>query len=359
MKSSRSWGAAVVVMAWSGMAAAQVPAASASAPAAAAGAPGVAAPAPTPAPATSGAPVTLEDDAAAPKAPEAAPAAPAAEEEEEEAEEAPRKKKRKKAARGRFFNQYDQQEGGAEEHDGRERDGQAEEALPPVAPGFRLEGPFFVLGAERLTSILGWSATASGERETFNGTETVEVTTSGLDVSLLGAGGFPSNPFSAPRVSFDYVFRSGFSLGGSVGYMVSSADTEQPDIDGSGTTKVKQPTTSTILFAPRIGAFIPAAPQVAVWLRGGFTRVVSTVEREALVVDNDSTITLTDTASMWDLALDPQLVLSPAPHVAITLGVTLEIGIQGEVESEASGNTTKTDATQSSYGVTTGLIAMF
>jgi hypothetical protein len=284
------------------------------------------------------------------------------EESDGDVREAPPRKKRRSSRKRRYVDEDRDQEDDIADRDERYRQeapAEGDQDLPG-ARAWKLAGPKFVLGAERMTSILGASATRTTTlSDGFGASQTVEVNASALDVSLLGVSGSGRNPFATPRVSFDYVFRGGFSLGGAVGYMVYSAETEAPTTQGSSaTTTTKQPTYTTALFAPRLGVFLPASSKVAVWLRGGLTHVVSKSETES-ESEVGSTFVTEVTESLWDMSLDPQLVLSPAPHVAITLGVSLDIGVGGELELTSGNSTTKNDLTMSSYGVTSGLVAMF
>lgn len=60
---------------------------------------------------------------------------------------------------------------------------------------------------------------------------------------------------------------------------------------------------------------------------------------------------------MVNVTLDPQLVFTPVPHVGLTLGGVLDIGVSGGYE-DADGSQER-DFKQSSYGVAGGLVAIF
>jgi hypothetical protein len=322
-----------------------------------------AAPAPTVAPPAAtpdAAPAEVAPQPLPPVAPETAPVAPIAEAPEEE--EPPRRKRSKKKRR------YVEDDELEDELDEAGDDDDDDHLEPTVArgSGWKLRGPHFMISAERLTSILSWSQ-SSKSTATFTDpgtgtsfTSTAESEESGTDVSLLSAGGFLENPFSIPRVGVDYMFGNGLTIGGSLGYMVTSGESEDKDSDGTTRTQ-DRPTVDIFLFAPRLGVFIGATPKLGIWLRGGVTRLGLSSERNR---DNgDGTMTrTTSTATFVDVTLDPQLVISPVPHVGITVGPTLDIGVSGS--SETSGNTSTsgsvdTELTASSYGVTAGLVALF
>jgi hypothetical protein len=355
MKATLTWGAVAAAMVWSGLAAAQIPPTPSTVPApAASGAPG-APPAPSvapPADATVPPPPVTE-----PTPPEVAPVPPApAAEQATAAEEAAvedRPKKRKKRKRRYEEEQYEAEDAADPEEDEREE----EEPEPRRMPSWRLGGQHFVLSAERLSSVLTWSQ--SIKQEISNGsfpssTATLEAETAGTDVGFLGAGAFDRNPFSIPRVGFDGIFANGFTLGGSLSYIVSSAETTQPDGINSST-KRELATQSIFLLSPRVGVLIPTSAQVGIWLRGGITRLNLSSEPGAGSSNSESSVTF------WDLSLDPQLVISPVPHIGITIGAALDIGIAGTIDSPTSSSTTSVEPelSASSYGVTAGLAAIF
>lgn len=280
--------------------------------------------------------------------------------EAQEEEEPPRRRKSKKKRR---YVEDDELEDEVDEA------GDEDDHLEPTVArgsGWKLRGPHFLISAERLTSILSWSQ-SSKSTATFTDpgtgtsfTSTVEGEESGTDVSLLSAGGFLENPFSIPRVGFDYMFGNGLTIGGSLGYMVTSGESEDKDSDGTTRTQ-DRPTVDIFLFAPRLGVFIGATPKLGIWLRGGVTRLALSSERDR--PNGDGTMTRsTYTASFVDVTLDPQLVISPVPHVGITVGPTLDIGVSGSAETTGNNSTStsaETELTASSYGVTAGLVALF
>jgi hypothetical protein len=219
-----------------------------------------------------------------------------------------------------------------------------------------------MLSAERVTNILGWSvtrtATIPGFNQSFTSDTQVELERSGTDVSFLGSGANSANVFSVPRVGFDGMFENGLTLGGSLSYLVSSGKHDVLDFE---TTKRSQgdPTNSIFILAPRVGVVIEASPTVGVWLRGGISRISLSTESNNVDIDTGEplTTTSTSTVTLVDLTLDPQLVIAPLPHVGITLGALLDIGVGGTAET--SGSTTTSDVTASSYGVSGGLVAIF
>jgi hypothetical protein len=368
MRKDLTGSAAALVMVWSAIAQAQVPRGTGGTDSggAAAANPAAAAPAPAPAAATSDtAPAEVAPQPPTAPAPEAAPASPAVAEPAEEAQP-PRRKRPKKKRRYVEEDELDEELDEAGDED--DEDGEDGEDEPSVARGARwkLRGPHFVISAERLTSILSWSQ-GSKSTGTFTDpatgtsfTSTNEGEESGTDVSLLSAGGFLDNPFSLPRVGFDYMFSNGLTIGGSLSYVVTSGESEDKDSDGTTRTE-DRPTVDIFLLAPRLGMFLGATPKLGIWLRGGITRWALSSERDRDNGDGTTTRT-TYAATLVAVTLDPQLVISPVPHVGITVGPTLDIGVSGSAETTGSSSTSgsvDTELTASSYGVTAGLVAMF
>jgi hypothetical protein len=282
--------------------------------------------------------------------PVAAPSATQAPVVEPEEEEQQRPKKRKKKRKPRYEEEYED----AEVTEPEEED----EEPKPRRPSWRLSGQHFVLSAERLTSVLTWTQSAKQElsdpNSSSSSTITFESEAAGTDVGFLGAGALNRNPFSIPRVGFDGIFDNGLTLGGSLSYIVSSGEATSTDGFNSSS-KTELATQSLFLLAPRIGVLIPASPQVGIWLRGGVTRLNVSSERPATSESSGSDSSTT----YWDLTLEPQLVISPVPHVGITFGAALDIGVSGTIDAPANTTVTEPELSASSYGVTAGLAAIF
>ena len=371
MRTGLTWGAAVVAMVWSGLATAQVvtpppppkaapppkaPPAATTTPDATGGAPASApseAPPAAPAPDATAPPV---EPNVAPVAPEAAPAASDADQDEDEVQDEPKRKHKKR----RKHLDEDEEEMDADAKD--EEDADVVETAPHSS--WRLAGSHFVLSGERLTSILAWNQTRTVDASFDGGSSgsTIDLERSGTDAALLGAGGFTNNPFAIPRIGFDGILSGGFTIGGSLSYMVTSGEAKTPAFSGIPESKQDLPTLSYFLFAPRLGVMIPASTTVGVWLRGGITRLSINVEDKDVDPNNGTTITTEQTTTLVDLSLDPQLVISPVPHVGLTVGLSLDIPLSGTAEASGGEFTTATreeDITASSYGVTAGLALIF
>jgi hypothetical protein len=147
---------------------------------------------------------------------------------------------------------------------------------------------------------------------------------------------------------------NGLTLGGSISYLVTSGKTTLTASNEE--TSSDAPTESIFVLAPRIGVVIPASETVGVWLRGGITRIALSSETRAPSTSSNGGEALTATTTYVDLTLDPQLLISPVPHVGLTLGALFEIGLGGSQENSGSQTT---DMKATAYGVTSGLVAIF
>jgi len=301
-------------------------------------------------------PATRADQAQAPApAPVPAAAAPAPPPEDQEGERQPRRRKRVR----RYVEVEDDAEG---RESGFESSRHDEEVLDE-APAWRPSRARFIVGVERITSVVGWSETETLQAPTgsLNGLESqsVDFERSGTTVSVLGAGfgrNFGGVFYGVPRVAFDGRFENGFTLGGAVSFL--SFSTSHDEITGTGgKTTVNEPTVTVFVLAPRLGVLFESSRLVSVWLRGGITRVSLSADSTTTTTINGvpSTSTSTSTVTALAVTLDPQVVFTPVPHVGISVGPILDIGVSGSAEE---GSTTH-DFKASSYGATAGLVAMF
>jgi hypothetical protein len=131
-----------------------------------------------------------------------------------------------------------------------------------------------------------------------------------------------------PRFAVDYFVIDSLSVGGTLAYVHTDEDDDQPNDDDDW---------GTFLFSPRVGYAIPFAEIAGFWPRGGFTYVNH------------------DDGNDWDelaLTIEAMFWLSPAEGVAFVLGPTLDIGITGEEDSG-------TDIQNTVVGVSVGLMGWF
>lgn len=78
------------------------------------------------------------------------------------------------------------------------------------------------------------------------------------------------------------------------------------------------------------------------------------------MVTASGTTDVDETAALWNLAVEPQLVLVPIPRIGFTIGLVADIALDGLVASRVSGSPdTETAVMHSAYGVSGGLAAIF
>lgn len=233
------------------------------------------------------------------------------------------------------------------------------EGTPQGTDTWSLVGPHFLLGVERVTNLLSWSQrveTPVVQFDSIGGQGVIELETSGTDVAFLGSGSTP-NPFSLPRLAFDGMFESGLTLGGALMYVRTSGKQEVA-AGGSQKTSLESATSAVFILAPRVGVMIESSSAVAVWLRGGITRTSIATQLPTSNAETDEVPSGSReiTTTLVDVSLDPQLVISPVPHVGVTVGLALDIGVAGSL-TDAAGDERAMKA--SSYGVSGGLLALF
>lgn len=220
--------------------------------------------------------------------------------------------------------------------------------------GWKLGGSHFVLSFERLTSLLSWRNTTKVESPSgVGGITTTDVTASGTDVSFLTAGA-GRTVSSVPRIAFDGVAHGGFTFGGYLGYLVSSGKDEATSFRA----EADLPAQSLLVVGGRLGYLIDTSGTVGFWLRGGFSRSslgASTSSTSA----NGTTTTSEASVSAWNLTLDPQLVLVPAPRFAITLGPLLDFALAGTSTVKTGSESVENQYQAAAFGVTAGASAIF
>jgi hypothetical protein len=120
----------------------------------------------------------------------------------------------------------------------------------------------------------------------------------------LGWGGAAFTPFSVPRLAMDYFVIDHLSIGGSLGFASYSGD----------------PDGSSLILAPRVGYVWNLADWAGFWLRGGFSYHST---------DNESGLALT---------AEPTFVFTPAPHVGLLVGATLDQDVTGSTDAGGPGD---------------------
>ena len=198
----------------------------------------------------------------------------------------------------------------------------------------------FILSADRLFGVSNFSATTSqnGRDSTVSGTQANFLWGSS---SVPNVGG---NPYTTPRLSFDYAIVDGVTIGGSVGYALVNGKTE------SNGQSADQPTTGTLTAMARGGYVIPIAGRHGIWLRGGFTYFDVSTSTPAV---NGST--QKSSLNGFALSLEPTFVFSPIEHVGFTGGIVVDIPLAGSQDNGGNSVTTKV----TNYGALLGVLVTF
>ncbi len=167
--------------------------------------------------------------------------------------------------------------------------------------------------------------------------------------------------FTVPRVGFDYVLFPNVTIGGDLVVFFTLGGNSSTDTtpNGGATTSnsVGNPSSLVLGLAPRGGYILRLTDLVSLWLRGGFSYYVANAKT---TVGAD---TVTTSTNQFALDLDPQFVVTPIPHLGVTLGLTADIPIAGGHSSETDTNgMSVTNSASSSilfFGLTAGLIGYF
>lgn len=182
-----------------------------------------------------------------------------------------------------------------------------------------------VLGAERLFGVVG------------TGTDTDGEDSDSLRLSLLwghgpvAPGTAMGAPYDRPRIAFDYFIIDNLSLGGSLGFYTWSWSVDDEDAgDGGG-----------FLLSPRVGYMVDINDMLGFWPRGGFTYVRDSVE--------DPDVVVTATA----LSVEAPLYILVNKTLAVSVGLTIDLGIGGEVERDAPAP--DQDQEHNQFGIQVGL----
>jgi hypothetical protein len=210
------------------------------------------------------------------------------------------------------------------------------------------------LSADRL---FGFAITKDKETVTdpVSGQEQTTTTTY-TGFSILGRGLGIDPLYNTPRLGVDYFVIDGLSLGGSITYMTTSTKDESPVRTRDG------PTYSAFVFAPRVGYALMFNDFVGIWPRAGITYYNAKIETESTNTVNGVTTTSTTTNKLDGIALTAEvpLILSPAPHVALTLGPTLDFPLSGTTKhTNSAGVSESHDETLMEFGFQAGLLAWF
>jgi hypothetical protein len=228
----------------------------------------------------------------------------------------------------------------------------------------------FIVSADRLVPVFSFvSVSQTLPGPPAPGLNKVVTTNSQTAFSLL-LGGTPGAPpeatfFTFPRLGLDYVVVPRITIGGDLLFYTTlggNSTTETDFTNGSSSTvTVSAPSTLVFGVAPRGGYILPFNDLFSLWLRGGFSFYVASTKTQN--GGGITTVTTTNDTNQFALDLDPQIVITPLPHVGITAGLTTDIPLAGghSVTLETPNRST-TDSAGSSifyFGAELGLLGWF
>jgi hypothetical protein len=237
----------------------------------------------------------------------------------------------------------------------------------------------FIIGADRLMSLFTVTHDTVS-LDNGDGTKTVYGNTQTSMSFFYGynppgeetvAGALPQRWFySVPRVGFDYTVVNNVTVGGEIilFFTLGGNTTTKFPSGGGSTTEVKTGSPNTTLFgiAPRGGYIYRISNLLSLWGRGGFS--FYTASAKSTLTDNmgNTLNTQTNSAHVFTLDLDPQLVVTPLPNIGLTAGLTFDIPLGGgfSQENKSGGNPSTTvthsgNATAFYFGVTLGMLIHF
>lgn len=204
-----------------------------------------------------------------------------------------------------------------------------------------------IFSADRLSPLLSYS------RLTEDDNKGNKITTSTTSLSLFWSGS-PQDLYDIPRLGLDYAIAPSVTIGGNFFATIPMSSRESVT-DNNQTVSQDGDKVSGIGVAARAGYVVPLGGSIALWARGGleYARVGTTSPRG----NNDERYT---SLSQFALNLEPQLVLSPGPHVGIMIGPVADIPLTGTFHTERTENGQTTsenfDASQLHLGINLSLI---
>jgi hypothetical protein len=207
----------------------------------------------------------------------------------------------------------------------------------------------WIIGADRLSPLLSYARTTQDDNKGAS------ITTSTTSVALFWSGS-PQDFYDIPRLGIDYGIAPKITVGGNF-FATLPMSSKQSATDAGQTVTTDGDKVSAFGFALRAGYVMPLGPSLALWARGGlgYARVGTTSPRN----NGDRYNSL----SQLGLNLEPQLVISPGPHVGIMVGPVIDVPLTGTFHTERTDNNMTTsedfDSSQLHIGINVGLIGWF
>ncbi len=228
----------------------------------------------------------------------------------------------------------------------------------------------FIVSADRLFPLFSYTHVSQDNVFPMAGISKQVAVYNQTAISLLWGSSAPGDAiaplqtsfFTVPRVGFDYVLFPNVTVGGDIVVFFTlggnnSTDTT-PVAGGTVTASNDNPSSFVFGVAPRAGYVLALSDLFSLWLRGGLSYYVATSKT------TNAGTTVTSSTNQGALDLDPQLVITPIPHLGITAGLTADIPLAGGHSQETDLNTglSRTNSASSSvffFGATAGLLGYF
>jgi hypothetical protein len=195
--------------------------------------------------------------------------------------------------------------------------------------------------------MFGFTYTSATFDNPLGGPDT-EYSSTGL--SLLWSNPSPSfilTPVSIPHLAADAVLEPGVTLGGTAGVSWTSAESHPEDLDDGYATTI-----TARSLGSRVGYLHAATDTISLWPRVGLSYWVVTLSDEG---DDAST-----TSRSIYVSVDPQVVVTPAPHVSILFGPMVDVSAYGNVSYEVAGQDEESiDVRQLTVGMTSGFATVW
>jgi opacity protein-like surface antigen len=148
--------------------------------------------------------------------------------------------------------------------------------------------------------------------------------------------------YNAPRIALDVSIQNGLTVGGSFGLVAGGTSS---GFTGGGVTVSTDTDQTIFVLSPRAGYALALNDKFTLWGRGGITYFSS--------ADNGNT---DRTISGLALTIEPTFVFKLASNIGLTLGLTLDLPLTGEIKQELpNGTTTTIDTTYRQIGLLFGL----
>jgi hypothetical protein len=203
-----------------------------------------------------------------------------------------------------------------------------------------------MIGAERLFGLsLSRTTTSSGNTDTSHDNTTFTL--------LYSAA---PNVHMTPRVTFDFVPIDGLTLGGGIGFGVGSLGDSRTRNDS--TTNTDGPSSTWLVFSPRVGYVLGLSSLAKLWLRGGLTYFW-------MNTDFPSPPNTSASSRLTGLSLDlePTLLLQAFPHLGFTASVLVNLPLTGSFTTETKiggvSTSTSVDQTIRNFGLVAGMVGSF